>query len=112
MKTFELENGKNNYGMMDRNTGYCLHEKRILPGTKSYFRTDNGQAINGCICKTMYDLDTISMTMVTMEPEVASPAEGYVRHTTHEEITYVISGKGHLEFPDGKRYDLETDKTF
>lgn len=112
MKTFELKDGKNHYGMMNRITGYDYHDKCYCPGTKSYIRTDNGKPIDGCICKTMYDLEKISWSMVKMEPQVSSPTEGFVRHTAHEEITYVISGKGHLEFPDGKRYELDTDKTF
>ena len=112
MKTYELKDGLNEYGMMNRNTGWDYHYNRYVPGAKSFTRMDNNNPINGCICKTMYDLDTISWLMVKMEPTVASPAEGFVRHTTHEEITYVISGKGHLEFPDGTRYDLEKDISF
>lgn len=112
MKTYELKDGKNQYGMLDRNTGYDYHYQHYCPECLSYIREDAGKALNGCICKTLYDLEKISMTMVKMEPTVSSPAQGYVCHTTHEEITYVVSGKGYLEFPDGKRFELETDKSF
>lgn len=112
MKTFELPNGENKYGFLDMETGYDYHEKRLIPETRSYIREDGGHAINGCICKTLYDLDTISMLYVSIEPGVSSPAQNFIRHTGREEITLVTAGSGTLEFPNGEKIELKTDVSF
>lgn len=108
MKQYELKNGENHYGFLDMETGYDYHLKKIIPGTQSYIRED----INGCIVRTLYNLEKISMLYVTVEPGVATPKADFVCHADCEEITLVLQGKGTLELPGGKSYELETDVSF
>lgn len=108
MKQYELKNGKNQYGFLDMETGYDYHQKKIIPGTQSYIR----DGIAGYVCKNLYDLDKISMQYVSVEPGVASPEEGLTCHTDCEEITLILKGKGMLELPEGKTYEIKTDISF
>lgn len=108
MKQYELKEGKNQYGFLDMETGYDYHQKRIIPGTQSYIREN----IAGCVCKNLYDLEKISMQYVSVEPGVVSPAEGFTCHTDCEEITLILEGKGMLELPEGKMYEVKTDISF
>lgn len=108
MKQYELKDGVNYYGFLDMETGYDYHEKRIIPGTQSYIR----DGVCGCVCRKLYDLEKMSMLYVAVEPSVATPKEDFVGHTDCEEITLVLEGKGTLELPGGKAYELETDISF
>ena len=109
MKVYELPNGKNRYGFLDMETGYDYFEKRIMPGTQSRLRRENEKAIEGCVIKTLYDLDNISMLYISIEPSVKSTTRDFVCHTGHEEILLVLSGEAVMEFPDGEKYDLKVD---
>ena len=112
MKSFELPDGKNNYGYLDIETGYDYKAGKVIESSLSYNRQDGGVPIKGCLIKNVYDLDTISQIQVTIEPGAKSPSDGFVAHDGKEEITLVMGGTGKIEFPDGKIVDLETDVSF
>ena len=112
MKTYELPDGKNDYGYLDIDTGYDYKAGKVIASTMSRNREENGQPIPGCLVKVVYDLDTISQIQLTVEPGASSPTSGFVAHDGCEEISLVMAGKGKLELPGGESLELKTDISF
>ena len=97
---------ENNYQIIDSATSVDLHSMKPVHEARLRIAGSYTEPEMGHMNKTIFNLDNISLLLAGQEPGVDSPYFDYVFHPGVDEIEYVLSSRGLMCYPDGKKYEV------